>query len=209
MTTGHERGFQSPAAALIAFLAAGALGVGALALSPTAAADEQHTVQYQITGPGDAFSVIPDPGTPVYPPNDTTWVTLPWSQTVTVTGHPLVALNWTDKTGNHDCVITVDGKVAALTEHSPGRCAYQIPEGSSQAAPAGNPFLDELNTNGVSLPGKSPAETIAAGNQVCADLRGGASVLDEMSAVEKRFGFSQGTLFVSASTTHLCPNFAG
>jgi hypothetical protein len=185
------------------------MGLGALAASPAASAADQHTVVFALTGDGDVFSVIPDPGTPVYPPSDTVWVKTPWSQTVSVTGHPLVALNWTDKTGTHDCVITVDGKVVAPTEHSPGRCAYQIPEDSGQAAPANSPFLEELRINGVSLPGKSPAETIAAGNQVCADLRGGTSVLDEMSAVEQRFGFSQGTLFVSASTTHLCPDFAG
>jgi hypothetical protein len=121
----------------MAFLATGAFGAGALVVSPTAIADEQHTVTFQITGAGDAFSIIPDPGTPVYPASDTTWVPLPWSQTVTVNGNPLVALNWTDKTGSHDCVITVDGKVAALSEHSAGRCAYQIPAGSSQVAPDG------------------------------------------------------------------------
>ena len=59
----------------------------------------QHTVVYQILGPGDVFSVIPDPGTPVYPTSTTTWVSTPWSQTVQVTGNPYLALNYTDKTG--------------------------------------------------------------------------------------------------------------
>ena len=193
---------------MLALLATGALSAAALALPQTAAADDQHSVTFQITGAGDAFSIIPDPGTPVYPPNDTTWVKLPWSQTVQASSGQLVSLNWTDKTGTHDCAITVDGKAVPLTEHSPGRCAAVVPAGTSAASPDASPFLDELRTNNVSLPGKTPAETIAAGNATCADLKSGVSVLDEMSAVEKRYGFNQGTLFVSAATTHLCPDFA-
>jgi hypothetical protein len=72
-----------------------------------------------------------------------------------------------------------------------------------------NSFLSELRTNGVQLPGKTPDQVVAAGYQACSDLRGGTSVLDEMSKVEKRYGISQGTLFVSAATTNLCPDFAG
>jgi Protein of unknown function (DUF732) len=70
-------------------------------------------------------------------------------------------------------------------------------------------FLDELSTNGVSLPGKTAPEVVAAGVETCAQLRSGASVLDEMDAVEHEYQFSQGTLFVSAATTNLCPDFAG
>ena len=70
-------------------------------------------------------------------------------------------------------------------------------------------FLDELSINGALLPGKTNAEIVAAGNQTCSELRSGTSVLDEMSVVEQRYDFSQGTLFVSASTTNLCPDFAG
>lgn len=70
-------------------------------------------------------------------------------------------------------------------------------------------FLDELSINGALPPGLTNAEVIAAGNQTCSELRAGTSVLDEMSAVEQRYNFSQGTLFVSASTTNLCPDFAG
>ena len=42
-------------------------------------------------------------------------------------------------------------------------------------------FLDELATLNVSIPGANAADTVAAGNQVCNELRGGTSVLDEMS----------------------------
>jgi hypothetical protein len=114
---------------LAGLLAAAAIATAAapVSLLPTAAADPTHTVTYQLTGHGDAFSIIPDPGTPVYPANTNTWVPLPWSQTVQVNGSPYLALNWTDHSGNHDCKILVDGKAVPLTEHSPGRCAYQIP----------------------------------------------------------------------------------
>jgi hypothetical protein len=74
------------------------------------------------------------------------------------------------------------------------------------ASPAS--FIDELNTNKVWLPQKTPEEVIGAGFKTCSDLRGGTPVLDEMTAVEQRYNFDQGTLFVSAATTHLCPEFA-
>jgi hypothetical protein len=69
-------------------------------------------------------------------------------------------------------------------------------------------FLSELSINGALLPGKTDREVVTAGYQTCGELRSGTSVLDEMSAVEQRYNFSQGTLFVSASTTNLCPDFA-
>lgn len=71
-------------------------------------------------------------------------------------------------------------------------------------------FLDELATLNVSLPGANQADTVAAGYRVCDDLRGGTSVLDEMSNSEDIFQLpsGQGTLFVSAATTNLCPDFA-
>jgi hypothetical protein len=70
-------------------------------------------------------------------------------------------------------------------------------------------FIDELSINGALPPLKTNAEVIAAGYQACSELRSGTSVLDEMTAVEQRYNFSQGSLFVSASTTNLCPDFAG
>lgn len=117
--------------ALAGLLAAVAMAMSAAppAMLPVAKADPgPHTVVYRILGGGDVFSVIPDPGTPVYPASTTTWVSVPWSQTVQVSGTPYLALNYTDKTGGpHDCAIQVDGKPVKLTEHSAGRCAYQIP----------------------------------------------------------------------------------
>ncbi|HZQ34133.1 MAG TPA: DUF732 domain-containing protein [Mycobacterium sp.] len=69
-------------------------------------------------------------------------------------------------------------------------------------------FLDEITTVNATLPGKTPPEMVAAGYATCDHLRSGTSVLDEMSAVEQTYHFDQGTLFVSAATTNLCPNFA-
>jgi hypothetical protein len=71
-------------------------------------------------------------------------------------------------------------------------------------------FLDELATLNIPLIGGNQADTVGAGYHVCDDLRGGASVLDEMDAAEQMFQLAsgQGTLFVSAATTNLCPDFA-
>ncbi|MEV0251672.1 DUF732 domain-containing protein [Nocardia sp. NPDC050712] len=69
-------------------------------------------------------------------------------------------------------------------------------------------FVDEISVNNATLPGKSTAEMITAGYVACDHLRAGASVLDEISAVEQNYHFTQGTLFVSAASTNLCPNFA-
>ena len=76
------------------------------------------------------------------------------------------------------------------------------------AAASTDSYLDELHTNNVWLPQKTSAEVIAAGYQTCSELKSGTSVLDETTAVEQRSHFDQGTLFVSAATTHLCPDFA-
>jgi Protein of unknown function (DUF732) len=77
------------------------------------------------------------------------------------------------------------------------------------AAASPESFLDELHINNVWLPNKTPGEVVGAGYATCGHLRGGTSVLDEMSAVEQAYNFNQGTLFVSAATTNLCPDFAG
>lgn len=115
-------------AAVLAAVAIAASSAPQAMLPRAQAHPGQHTVVYRILGGGDVFSVIPDPGTPVYPASTTTWVSVPWSQTVQVTGNPYLALNYTDKTGGpHDCAIQVDGQPVPLTEHETGRCAYQIP----------------------------------------------------------------------------------
>ncbi|KAA0016774.1 DUF732 domain-containing protein [Antrihabitans cavernicola] len=79
--------------------------------------------------------------------------------------------------------------------------------GTAMADPVS--FMDEITINGATLPGMTADQMIAAGYATCDHLRAGVSVLDEMSAVEQTYHFNQGTLFVSAATTNLCPNFAG
>jgi hypothetical protein len=93
------------------------------------------------------------------------------------------------------------------------QCAVALIAGAMMLVPvaAASPdgqFLDEITTINATLPGKTPDQMVAAGYAACADLRNGTSVLDEMSAVERRYHFNQGTSFVSAATTNLCPDFA-
>lgn len=96
---------------------------------------------------------------------------------------------------------------------TPMPAAIVLAAGALLCAPAAaadtGTFLDELQTNGVWLPDKNADQVIDAGYGVCGELRDGVSVLDEMSRVESLYRFGQGTLFVSAATTHLCPDFAG
>lgn len=70
-------------------------------------------------------------------------------------------------------------------------------------------FMDELRSTNAQPPNMQYREIVSAGYQTCSDLRSGTSVLDEMTAVENTYHFNQGTLFVSAATTNLCPDFAG
>ncbi len=71
-------------------------------------------------------------------------------------------------------------------------------------------FLAELAALNIVMPWTEQADTVAAGYHSCDNLRQGVSVLDEMANVEREYGLpaGQGTLFVSAATTNLCPDFA-
>lgn len=91
----------------------------------------------------------------------------------------------------------------ALGGAAVGAAAATADTGSAEAA-----FVDEISLNNATLPGKTAAEMITAGYATCDHLRGGVTVLDEISVVERAYRFSQGTLFVSAATTNLCPDFA-
>jgi hypothetical protein len=67
-----------------------------------------------------------------------------------------------------------------------------------------------LATLNLPLIGGNKADTVGAGYHVCDQLRSGASVLDTMASAEQMYALApgQGTLFVSAATTNLCPDFA-
>ncbi|MFC8042857.1 DUF732 domain-containing protein [Nocardia sp. NPDC057353] len=84
-----------------------------------------------------------------------------------------------------------------------------IATASADIGPAETSFLEEIGINNATLPGRSADDMVAAGYLACGNLRAGVSVLDEISAVEQAYHFDQGTLFVSAATTNLCPDFAG
>ncbi len=138
---GTSTGSRSTKTVLAGLFVTGAFGAGPaiLADSPPSMADpqEQHTVIYQITGAGHAFSIVADPGPSVYPDGNN-YPSLPWSTTVEVHGHPLVEISFTERDGGpHDCSITVDGKVAPVAKPSAGLCTYQIPAGAGQDLPYG------------------------------------------------------------------------
>ena len=110
-----------------------------------------------------------------------------------------------------DSRIRTRAATAILTLTLAGLGAGMINGGTAFAADnsAAAQFLDEITINNATLPQKSADEMVAAGYATCADLSRGVSVLDEIDTVQQKYQFDQGVLFVSASTTHLCPNFAG
>jgi hypothetical protein len=105
--------------------------------------------------------------------------------------------------------MTMKAKSGIVASAAVALVAAALASAPAAVADPASDFLNELSTNGVSLPGKTPSQTVAAGYEACSALRSGTSILDEMSAVEQKYGISQGTLFVSAATTNLCPDFAG
>jgi hypothetical protein len=68
--------------------------------------------------------------------------------------------------------------------------------------------LGDLNIDHANLPGKTPAETVAAGYATCHHLESGTAFLDEINAVNTTYGFDHGGDFVSLASTYLCPNWA-
>ncbi len=95
-------------------------------------------------------------------------------------------------------LLIVTGTAAALAA-APAASAYPRDD-----------FLAELADLNIVMPWPEQADTVAAGYRACDNLRHGVSVLDEMANVERDYGLppGQGTLFVSAATTNLCPDFA-
>ena len=103
----------------------------------------------------------------------------------------------------------------ALNRMALGSVALAVALAALAAAPVASAaprdvFLDELATLNIPLIAGNQADTVGAGYHVCDQLRSGVSVLDEMTAAEQEFQLAsgQGTLFVSAATTNLCPDFA-
>jgi hypothetical protein len=139
---------------------AGVAGIAvALTVSANAVADpaEHHVVTYQISGAGTAFSIVPDPGDSLYP-NGNDYPALPWSSTVQVDGHPYVSVNFTGRDGTHDCSISVDGKVVALSDHADGRCGYQIPAGAAQSQDL--PYGPDTCKQGYVWRGATPSDHV-------------------------------------------------
>jgi hypothetical protein len=100
----------------------------------------------------------------------------------------------------------------ALNRMALGSVAFAVALAAAPVASAAprDVFLDELATLNIPLIAGNQADTVGAGYHVCDQLRSGVSVLDEMTAAEQEFQLAsgQGTLFVSAATTNLCPDFA-
>ncbi|GAB3038925.1 DUF732 domain-containing protein [Mycobacterium bourgelatii] len=97
-------------------------------------------------------------------------------------------------------------RIVAAALAAPAAAAVVCAPGASAD---GNGFLNELRATESQLPGKTAAEMVTAGYFTCGNLRRGALVPDEINAVEQRYGIPDGTAFVNAAITNLCPDFAG
>ena len=101
-------------------------------------------------------------------------------------------------------------RTKALTLLTVGAATIALAGAPTAAADPRDGFLAELADLNIVMPWTEQADTVAAGYHTCDNLRQGVSVLDEMDNVEREYSLpnGQGTLFVSAATTNLCPDFA-
>jgi hypothetical protein len=124
-----------------------AVGAASIVLTPTASANEQHTVTFQVTGaPGDdtLWAIYANYGDHT----ESVVKKLPWMETHTFLGQlpPKFVIDVvSDGTGATQCSIAVDGNTVAA-DTSPGACRYVIPAKSGTAAVPKGPAPPDLRS---------------------------------------------------------------
>ena len=74
------------------------------------------------------------------------------------------------------------------------------------ASPEDN-FLSVLNEEGVTWPGATPANMIAAGRDVCEDWSNGATLEGEIAGLSEHLDPNDAGMLVGAATAAFCPQY--
>jgi hypothetical protein len=97
--------------------------------------------------------------------------------------------------------VTFAGSVAAGLTAAALMCAPL-----AAASPA-DTFVDALNKQGVTWPGATPANMIAAGQGVCQDWASGATFAKEVSSLSENLDAEDAAFLIGAATASFCPQY--
>ncbi|HET6735343.1 DUF732 domain-containing protein [Mycobacterium sp.] len=75
------------------------------------------------------------------------------------------------------------------------------------AGPAEDVFIDALTEQGVTWPGATPANMVAAGRGVCQDWGSGASFEQEVSSLAEHLDTEDAAFLIGAATAAFCPEY--
>jgi hypothetical protein len=75
------------------------------------------------------------------------------------------------------------------------------------ATPEEDVYLQTLKDEGVTWPGATPENMIAAGQGVCTDWASGATFEQEVTSLAPNLDLDSATVLVAAATGAFCPEF--
>lgn len=75
------------------------------------------------------------------------------------------------------------------------------------AGPQEDAFIDAVTEQGVTWPGATPANMVAAGRGVCQDWTSGASFEQEVSSLTTHLSTEDAAFLVGAATAAFCPQY--
>jgi hypothetical protein len=68
-------------------------------------------------------------------------------------------------------------------------------------------FVDALNEQGVTWPGATPANMVAAGQGVCQDWANGATFEQEVTSLTGNLSVEDAAFLIGAATAAFCPEY--
>lgn len=96
------------------------------------------------------------------------------------------------------------------------KCAGSLAVGLTAAALMGAPlagaspedvFVDALNEQGVTWPGATPSNMVAAGHGVCQDWANGATFEQEVNSLTGNLSIEDAAFLIGAATAAFCPEY--
>jgi hypothetical protein len=75
------------------------------------------------------------------------------------------------------------------------------------AATPADTFVDALTEQGVTWPGATPANMVAAGQGVCQDWGSGATLAQEVGSLSEQLSTEDAAFLIGAATATFCPQY--